>query len=136
VFDHDPAARVVAELEDAEPERFESEAGAFTRFAVARFDWKGEPASLDAYWLETYGGGVFIPFRDATAGAETYGAGRYVLDTVKGADLGTTEDGRLVLDFNFAYHPSCAHDPRWVCPLAPPANRLSFEVSAGERLRP
>jgi len=135
VFDHDPAARVDAELEDAEPERFESEAGAFTRFAVARFAWKGEPASLDAYWLETYGGGVFIPFRDATAGAETYGAGRYVLDTVKGADLGTTEDGRLVLDFNFAYHPSCAHDPRWVCPLAPPANRLPFEVRAGERLR-
>jgi uncharacterized protein (DUF1684 family) len=51
---------------------------------------------------------------------------------VKGADLGT-EGGRLVLDFNFAYQPSCSYDPMWVCPLAPPENRLAVEVRAGER---
>ena len=101
----------------------------FTRFATARFDGR----ELELYWLDAYGGGLFLPFRDATAGSETYGAGRYLLDTVKGADLGTV-DGRLVLDFNFAYHPSCAYDPKWACPLSPPANRIDVPIRAGERL--
>jgi len=57
----------------------------------------------------------------ATSGGESYGAGRYLLDSVKGADLGTS-DGLLVCDFNFAYNPSCAYDPAWACPLAPPGN--------------
>ena len=74
-----------------------------------------------------------MPFRDATNGDTTYGAGRYVLDTVKGADLGGS-DGRLIVDFNYAYHPSCTYDPRWSCPLAPPANRLAGPVEAGERM--
>ncbi len=138
-FDHDPAARVAADLEPAEHETLEigaSDGGAyvFTRFAVARFELRGEPLRLDVYWLDAYGGGLFLPFRDATAGRESYGAGRYLLDTVKGSDLGTTDDDRLVLDFNFAYNPSCSYDPRWSCPLAPPANRLAVEVRAGERL--
>lgn len=89
---------------------------------------------LTLYWIAGYGGGLFLPFTDATCGAETYGGGRYLLDTIKGADLGM-RDGRLVLDFNFAYHPSCAHSPHWVCPLAPPGNRLPAPVRAGERLR-
>ena len=90
---------------------------------------------LEVYWIEVYGGGIFVPFRDATAGTETYGAGRYLLDTVKGADLGGDEHG-LVLDFNYAYHPSCAYDPIWSCPLAPRANWLEVPVRAGERLLP
>lgn len=90
---------------------------------------------LTCYWLEGYSGGLFLPFRDATNGRTTYLAGRYLLDTAKGADLGTDpRDGGLVLDFNFAYQPSCAFDPRWSCPLAPPANALDIEVSVGERL--
>jgi uncharacterized protein (DUF1684 family) len=92
----------------------------------------GEPRTLDVYWLEGYGGGLFLPFADATSGSETYGAGRYLLDTVKGADLGSSEE-ELVLDFNFAYNPSCAYDPQWVCPLAPAANRLGVPVRTGER---
>jgi uncharacterized protein (DUF1684 family) len=104
----------------------------FDRFAQARFTIDGEPQTLDVYWLEGYGGGLFLPFADATSGSETYGAGRYLLDTVKGADLGGTAGG-LVLDFNFAYNPSCAYDPQWVCPLAPAANRLAVPVRAGER---
>ena len=88
---------------------------------------------LAVWWLEQYAGGIFVPFRDATAGAETYGAGRYLLDTAKGADLGF-RDRRLVLDFNFSYHPSCRYDPAWQCPLAPAANVLSSEIKAGERL--
>jgi uncharacterized protein (DUF1684 family) len=89
--------------------------------------------ALDVYWISVYGGGVFLPFRDATNGSDTYGAGRYLLDTVKGADLGGSA-GRLIVDFNYAYHPSCAYDPQWSCPLAPPANRLDVPVRAGERL--
>ncbi len=94
----------------------------------------GSPIMLTAYWLTTYGGGLFIPFRDVTSGDTTYGAGRYLLDTVKGADLGLTADGELVLDFNYAYNPSCAYDPRWACPLAPEENRLTIPIEAGERI--
>jgi uncharacterized protein (DUF1684 family) len=82
-----------------------------------------------------YAGGLFLPFRDATNGTETYGAGRYLLDTAKSADLGGgSEPGSLVLDFNFAFHPSCAFDPKWSCPLAPPENRVDVRIEAGERL--
>jgi uncharacterized protein (DUF1684 family) len=106
-----------------------------TRVGTARFELGGESLALSLFWVEGYGGGVFLSFRDATSGKETYGAGRYLLDTVKGADLGL-EDGRLVLDFNLAYQPSCSYDPAWACPLAPPENRLPVAVRAGERLRP
>jgi uncharacterized protein (DUF1684 family) len=85
--------------------------------------------------MDGYAGGLFLSFRDATSGKETYGAGRYLFDTAKGADLGG-EGGRLVLDFNFAYNPSCSYDPRWACPLAPPENRLPVAVRAGERTPP
>jgi uncharacterized protein len=136
-FPFDPAARITAEVGPAEHRRYELDASvgepmAFVRFAVARFALGGEACELELYWLDAYGGGLFVPFADATSGAETYGAGRYLLDTVKGADLGT-EDGRLVLDFNLAYNPSCSYDPRWACPLSPPANRLPIAVRAGER---
>jgi uncharacterized protein (DUF1684 family) len=137
-YDYDPAARVLAEVEDAEPEQFDIQTSGdgtfgFTRFGRARFELTGKYLGLDLYWLDGYGGGIFLSFRDATSGKETYGACRYLLDTVKGADLGT-EDGGLVLDFNFAYNPSCAYDPRWVCPLATPANRIEVPVRAGERI--
>jgi uncharacterized protein len=131
------AARVTAAVVPAEQARHELDASAgepmaFVRFALARFELAGAACELELYWLDAYGGGLFVPFADATSGSETYGAGRYLLDTVKGADLGT-EDGRLVLDFNLAYNPSCSYDPRWACPLSPPANRLPVAVRAGER---
>ena len=85
--------------------------------------------TLDVHWIDVYGGGVFLPVHDATSGTLTYGGGRYVLDTVKGADLG----GALIVDFNFAYAPSCAFDPRWSCPLAPPGNRIDVAIEAGEK---
>ena len=90
--------------------------------------------TLDVWWLGSYGGGIFLPVRDGSAGTETYGAGRYLLDTVKGADLGRADDGRWVVDLNFAYNPSCVYDYRWVCPLAPPANRLEAPTPVGELL--
>jgi uncharacterized protein (DUF1684 family) len=138
LYDYDPDWCLTAAVEPAEPRRLEIvtsniETMAFTRFAVASFRQADVELRLEVYWLDGYGGGVFLPFADATSGQDTYGAGRYLLDTVKGADLGT-QDGRLVIDFNFAYQPSCAYDPRWTCPLAPPANRLAVPVRAGERV--
>jgi uncharacterized protein len=96
---------------------------------------------LDVWALRSYGGGLFVPVRDGSAGHATYGGGRYLIDTVKGADLGGSVDlatghGSLVIDFNFAYHPSCAYDSAWVCPLAPPGNILRAEVPVGEQLPP
>lgn len=136
-YDYDPAARVVADAEDveAQPEALETsgpERMLLCPFARAHFELRGELLSLELHWLQSYGGGVFLCFRDATSGTETYRGGRYLLDTVKGADLGE-QSGRFVLDFNFSYNPSCAYDPRWVCPLAPPANRLPVAVVAGEK---
>jgi uncharacterized protein (DUF1684 family) len=89
---------------------------------------------LTLYWVTGYGGGVFLPFIDATSGPETYGGGRYLLDTIKSADHGSTPDGKAILDFNFAYHPSCYYSPRWVCPLAPRDRRLPVAIRAGEKL--
>jgi len=133
-FDYDPELRFLADLEPMPEEVLEIPGSAgsltrFRRFAMATF----ERGWLELYWLEAYGGGIFLPFADETRGKETYGAGRYLLDTVKGSDLGV-EEGRLVLDFNFAYNPSCAYDDEWACPLSPPANRLPWPVQAGERL--
>jgi uncharacterized protein len=90
-------------------------------------------STLDVWWMEQYAGGLFVPLRDGTAGATSYGGGRYLLDTAKGADLGAA-GGRLVIDLNFLYHPSCRYNPEWQCPLAPPGNTIRAPVQAGERL--
>ena len=135
---YDPGFRVTADVDPVEPAELELETSTgepyrFRRFGIARFALSGSDLELPMYWLDGYGGGLFLPFADRTGGRTTYGAGRYLLDTVKGADLGT-EDGRLVLDFNFAYNPSCVYDPAWTCPLAPAGNRLPVEIRAGERV--
>ena len=137
-FDYDPELRVLAEVAPGDGAAVAiggsgEESTVFRRFGVGSFGLDGAEHRLALYWLEGYGGGVFLPVADATSGPETYGAGRYVLDTVKGADLGE-EDGRVVLDFNFAYNPSCSYDPRWACPLTPPENRLGIALRAGEKV--
>ena len=103
-----------------------------TRVGHARFSVEGTRASLAMYWLGGYGGGLWLPFSDETSGIDTYGGGRYLYDTIKGADLGIVGND-IVLDFNYAYNPSCAYDERWSCPLSPPENRLPLPVRAGER---
>ena len=91
--------------------------------------------TLDVWRLASYGGGLFLPVRDGLAGMPdgTYGGGRYLLDTVKGAHLGSgSEPNSLIIDFNFAYQPSCAYDPAWACPLAQAGNTLAASIPVGE----
>ena len=143
-FDHDPRLRFSVTVEPAPPPdpaapslalpNSGSDTLSFRRIGSVTLPLPDGERRLSVFWLAGYAGGLFIPFRDATNGSETYGAGRYLMDAAKSADLGMTDDGRLILDFNFATQPSCAFDPRWACPLAPPENRLDVEICAGERL--
>ena len=133
---YDPGWRFEVEVEEAAPARIELDTGTdgtvpFERLGVADVPGVGP---LDVWRLASYGGGLFVPVKDASAGRPggTYGGGRYLVDSVKGADLGAR--GRtLVLDFNFAYNPSCAYDPAWACPLAQPGNTVGVEIPVGER---
>jgi len=133
VAPYDPAWRFEVALEPATALRIEI---ATATDGVVPFERIGSVTlpplgPVDVWWLDSYGGGVWVPLRDANP--ETYGGGRYVLDTVKGADLGGS-DGALSVDLNFAYNPSCAYDPAWACPLAPEGNRTDVSVPVGEML--
>ncbi len=137
-FDYDPALRFAVTIAPLAAEPVTAEAGhdgalVLRPFATTRGLADRLGRELTLYWLAGYCGGVFLPFADATSGAETYGGGRYLLDTIKSADLGEDAEGRTVLDFNFSYNPSCSYSPAYVCPLSPPANRLGVAVRAGER---
>lgn len=123
--------------EPSKPVRRELETGTD---GVVPFDLIGtlsipDVGALDVWRLGSYGGGIFLPVRDALAGKPggTYGGGRYLLDTVKGAHLGQGHDGALIIDFNFAYNPSCAYDPAWACPLPQAGNTFAVPVPVGER---
>ncbi len=133
---YDPALRFVLKVDtDVPADRMEVVTATdgvipFQRYGRLHLPELGD---LDVWWLESYSGGVFVPVKDALAGTLTYGGGRYLLDTAKGADLGgDARDGVLVVDLNFAYNPSCAYNPAWQCPLAPPENVLAVPVHAGE----
>ncbi len=153
-FDYNPALRVEAALTPDEVEESiaasssDAHAMPLRRAAHLDFTLAGTPARLFVYWIDVYGGGLFLPFRDATSSNETYGGGRYLFDTVKGSvfeqvDGSTTAmdatslmgfaGGRVILDFNYAYNPSCAYDGHWICPLAPRENWLEVPIPAGER---
>ncbi len=97
----------------------------YLQIGRVRFEVGGQPASLQVY-VPAAGGDYFIPFVDATAPAETYGAGRYL----EPDDLG---GGHLRLDFNRAYNPYCAYNDLWSCPLPPAENRLKVRIDAGEK---
>lgn len=139
VFAYDPALRLgQLEVHEAEPAAAHlAHSGAGTTVArrigtlAIEVDDVAHPVSV--HWLDVYGGGIFVPLRDATNGADTYGGGRYLLDTVKGADLGGSGI-HLEVDLNFLYHPSCAHDPTWSCPLAAADEALPVRIEAGELL--
>jgi len=130
--EYDPAFAFTAKVRSVTHESYDVDTSTGGVIPFVRFGAVALPiGTLEVMWLDEYSGGVFLPFRDATSGKTTYGGGRYLLDTAKGADLGSSGD-TLVLDFNFAYHPSCVYDPKWTCPLAPLSNRLTVAVEAGE----
>ena len=137
---YDPELRFVLPLEPhtaPEPATLTLQTGGTETTVLRRLGRLALPApleeTLDVWWMEQYAGGLFVPLRDGTAGDTSYGGGRYLLDTAKGADLGS-HDGRLVIDLNFLYHPSCRYNADWQCPLAPPGNTIGYAVRAGERL--
>ena len=137
-FPFNPEFRIVTVIEPiSDPETYtvdlpEEGDFRFSQVGLIRFSVEREQALLTLYWIEGYGGGLFLPFRDATNGRDTYGGGRYLYDTIKGADLGVGTE-TIILDFNFAYNPSCAYDDRWACPLAPAENWLPMQIAAGEK---
>ena len=99
----------------------------YRRYGVVRFEVDGQPAQVTLYATEP-AHTLFVPFRDATSGRESYGAGRY-LDVHPHGD-------HVTIDFNYAYNPSCAYDPSWSCPLPPAENWLKVPIRAGERIFP
>ena len=145
-WSYDPRLRFeLPLLPTADPERMAIPTGGDGITELRRVGHVELPAPLDAsvdvWWLDQYAGGLFLPLRDGTAGDSSYGGGRYLLDTAKGADLGAggrrgAGDGgdTLTVDLNFLYHPSCRYSPEWICPLAPAGNTIAAPVRAGERL--
>jgi uncharacterized protein (DUF1684 family) len=127
-FDPDPALRFEATLErprSAEYEDIHTSDGQvqhLPRAGTLRFDLGGQPVALAAY---DQGHELFIPFRDATSGQETYGAGRYVEAHHLGGDA-------YEIDFNTAYNPYCAYNESWSCPVPPRENWLDRPIRAGE----
>ncbi len=135
--DYDPSWRFVLEVESTErgnvvaPHSGEGSTP-LGRFGLVRLPI-GTGLTLSLYRFEQYADGIFLAFRDESAGTSTYGGGRYLLDSPKGADLGH-EDGYIVLDFNYAYHPSCVYSHRWSCPLPPSDNWIQASIPVGEQL--
>ncbi|MEM1235594.1 MAG: DUF1684 domain-containing protein [Pseudomonadota bacterium] len=139
LYDYDPALRFAVDLIPRRGPQLVFDLGQDgTMAAEPRAQTSGLMGSLGAeltlYWITGYGGGLFLPFKDATNGAETYGGGRYLIDAIKGSDLGLAADGKLILDFNFAYSPSCALSEDYVCPLSPAENTLPVAVRGGEKV--
>ncbi len=129
-FPENPALRLEVMLEEF-PEkdeiRMQTSTGdirAYTRYGRFQFMVDGEPAALTVYADEH---GFFLPFVDALAGKETYGAGRYLEPRPLG-------NGRFLVDFNLAYNPYCAYNEQWSCPVTPAENRLRVPIRAGERV--
>ena len=147
-FDPDPTLKVRGRIEPMEPmeprDPLEIDTGGedgvitYRRAGQLGFRIAGQPCRLTVFSLVGYGGGLFLPFRDGTSGKETYGGGRYLFDTVKNTDGLALEiqagSPEITVDFNFAYNPSCAYDPRWACPLAPRENWLPVPIRAGEKV--
>lgn len=138
VFDYDPALRFSVDLiAETGPvidvDLADDGIVSYRRTARTKGLVSSLGSELDVYWINGYGGGLFLPFRDHTSQTVTYGGGRYLIDAIKGADLGLDKSGRLILDFNFAYNPSCALNETYVCPLAPAENVLPTAILAGER---
>lgn len=136
-FEPDPELRFVLPLyehDDPEPITVETTtegAREYRRWGEFRFTVGGTEQTLQAYKAEPEEDRLWVPFRDATSGEATYGAGRY-LDLE--ADEHRTADGHWVLDFNLAYNPYCAYSAAYECPLIPMENWLDVPIEAGEKV--
>lgn len=97
----------------------------YRRAGVVRFDVDGALARITLFESDLQHE-LFVPFRDATSGKETYGAGRYL-------DVEPPKDGRVVVDFNYAYSPFCCYNENWSCPIPPRENWLTVPIRAGEK---
>jgi uncharacterized protein (DUF1684 family) len=100
----------------------------YTRAGKLHFEVEGTPAAVTLY-ASPDDPELFLPFRDATSGKETYGAGRYV-------EVRDVDGDHVVVDFNLAYNPNCAYNSGWSCPLPPGENWLSVPIEAGEKTFP
>ncbi|RLC63382.1 MAG: hypothetical protein DRI48_08515 [Chloroflexi bacterium] len=103
------------------------------RWGAFAFDVAGQRYVLQAYKSDPNEEGLFVPFKDATSGVESYGAGRY-LDLKPYEHL--TKEGKWVLDLNAAYNPWCAYSEDYACPFVPPENWLEVSIRAGEKEYP
>jgi uncharacterized protein (DUF1684 family) len=131
-YPEDPALRIEAELDTAvDPDEeivMQTTTGGtqvYRRSGKVRFEVDTTPAEITLYASPDQED-PFVPFRDATSGKETYGAGRYL-------EVERPQDGRVVVDFNDAYNPYCAYNPEWSCPIPPGENWLAVPIRAGER---
>lgn len=97
-------------------------------FGRITFEVDGQPATLTVF-REPERGRLILPFRDTTNDKETYGAGRTV-------DPQERPDGRLSVDFNYAYGPYCQYNDNWVCTIPPMQNWLRIPIRAGEKMYP
>jgi uncharacterized protein (DUF1684 family) len=129
-FTENPALRFAAavevfpEQEHIQMQTTTGERQIYVRHGRIRFTVDRQEVALTVY---RNGHGFFLPFVDALAGTETYGAGRYLEPT-------ELPDGRLLIDFNLAYNPYCAYNDTWSCPITPAENRLRAPIRAGEKL--
>jgi uncharacterized protein (DUF1684 family) len=129
-FPEDPALRLEVPVEEFEPKvtiEMQTSTGdtqTYERYGRFTFSVDGQEAALTIYSGEH---GYFLPFVDALAGTETYGAGRYVEPEPLGG-------GKFLVDFNLAYNPYCAYNDKWSCPVPPAENRLKVAVRAGEKV--
>lgn len=129
-FSENPDLRFEAEVErfaQDEEVQIQTNTGdvqTYERYGRIKFEVEGQEAQLTVYRNEN---GFFLPFADALAGDETYGAGRYLEPEPAGG-------GRLYVDFNLAYNPYCAYNANWSCPLTPPENRIKVPIRAGEKV--
>lgn len=126
-----PAYRYTLPLnkaEQPEPLTFQTSTGderTYFRLGTVEFEVEGRPAQLAIYQSDDHDE-LFLPFRDATSGNETYGAGRYLEPEIQ-------SDGQIVVDFNVAYNPFCAYSDAYSCPLPPFENHLKLAILAGEK---
>jgi uncharacterized protein (DUF1684 family) len=130
-YPENPMLRIITPLgmyEERQPVTMLTNTGSareFVKIGCFTFHVGDETAVLQVY-QDVENDSLFLPFVDATAPEETYGAGRYV-------DVEPLGDDKYLIDFNFAYNPYCAYSDKWSCPIPPQENRLKVRIEAGEK---